>query len=65
MADITFVENIVKETEKAILFDAGDRMVWVPKSIIEINDKGVVSCPIWFARKNGIGKFGYVPCFVG
>lgn len=52
---ITTVENITRQTDKAIQFDAGDRLVWVPKSITSIDDNGVVFAAAWWCRKNGIG----------
>lgn len=57
MTDICLASDIVKETEKAICIDyARERMIWIPKSCIDIVD-GVVFCKNWFAKKNGIGRF--------
>lgn len=65
MTDIGTVQNITRQTEKAILVDVGDREVWVPKSIADIDDEGIIRTPIWFAKKNVIGFFGYRRCMVG
>ena len=61
MTDIALLNLIVKETEKAILVDVGGRNVWVPKSIVEVKED-VVFAPNWFAKKNGIGRYGYRSC---
>ena len=63
MDDIALTNAIVKQTEKAIQIDAGDRLVWVPKSIIQIADD-VVKCQMWFCKKNGIGRYGYRSCVI-
>lgn len=65
MTSIATIENIVRQTEKAIQIDAGDRLVWVPKSVTSIDDNGVVFAKIWFAKKNSIGCYGYRACNVG
>ena len=61
---IAMVKDVVRETEKAIQIDAGDRLVWVPKSLTVIDD-GDIYCKNWFAKKNGIGRFGYRSVLVG
>ena len=58
MTCISIQENIVRETEKAVLVDIGDRNVWVPKSIISIDERGVIFAPAWFAKKNAISFYG-------
>ena len=58
MTCISIKQNIERETEKAILVDVGDRHVWVPKSIISIDEAGVIFAPFWFAKKNGISFYG-------
>jgi hypothetical protein len=63
MTSIALENAIVRQTEKAIQIDSGDRLVWVPKSITRVED-GVVFCQNWFAKKNGIGCFGYRPCVI-
>lgn len=65
MTSIATVELISRETEKAILVDVGDRMVWVPKSITTIDDNGVIFAPFWFAKKNGISFYGARKCVIG
>lgn len=57
MTTIALLNNITRETEKAIQIDAGDRLVWVPKSLIEL-EGDVILCKKWFAKKNGIGQYG-------
>ena len=64
MTTIALENAIVRQTEKAIQIDAGDRLVWVPKSVIEVGD-GIVFCKNWFAKKNGIGVFGKRVCVIG
>lgn len=65
MTTIATIELISRQTEKAILVDVGDRLVWVPKSITEIDDSGVIFAPVWFAKKNGISFYGARKCLVG
>ena len=50
-------EEIVRETEKAILFKINDEEVWLPKSQIEVSEEGdnVVEVPEWLAEKNNLG----------
>lgn len=62
---IATVNLIQRETEKAILIDTGDRNVWVPKSLTTTDEQGVIHAPMWFAKKNNIGCYGYRPCNVG
>jgi len=64
MTTIALENAIVRQTEKAIQIDAGDRLVWVPKSLTAVED-GVVFCKNWFAKKNGIGVFGRRACVIG
>lgn len=59
MTSIATIENIVKQTEKAILVDVGNRNVWVPRSVTTIDDTGVVFAKIWFAKQNALGCFNY------
>lgn len=55
--------NIVRQTEKAILFNFGGGDVWMPKSQIELDlpespiKAGTLTLPIWLARKSGL--WGY------
>lgn len=55
MISITTIQNITKETEKAIQFDSGAGLVWVPKSQIVIDEDGVIFAKAWLAHKLGIG----------
>jgi hypothetical protein len=64
MTDIAIIANITRETDKAIQINTGDRLVWVPKSLIEL-EGDVVLCKKWFAKKNGIGKYGATTVLVG
>ena len=57
MTDIAILANITRETDKAIQIDTGDFLVWVPKSLIEINGD-LVMCKSWFAKKNTLGRYG-------
>jgi hypothetical protein len=65
MTTIATIENIVRQTEKAVQVDTGSFLCWVPKSIISIDDNGVIFAPIWFAKKNGISFYGQRSCVVG
>ena len=56
--------NIVRETEKAVAFDFGRGVVWLPKSQIElerptdnISVSGSLVMPIWLAKRAGL--WGY------
>jgi len=37
------------ETDKGLLFFDGDRTIWLPKSLVEVNDDGTVTMPEWLA----------------
>ena len=63
MTSIALLNTIVRETEKAIQINTGDRLVWVPKSVICL-EGDVVMCKNWFAKKNAIGVYGYRPCVI-
>lgn len=50
----------LKETAKALLIDAGDEQVWVPKSVIHDDSEvyaagheGELVVQAWFGRKHG------------
>jgi hypothetical protein len=62
---IALVSNIVRETEKAIQVEADDRLVWVPKSLVSVDETGVIFAPLWFAKAKRIGCYCYRPCNVG
>ena len=55
MISIALVENVIRETEKAIMIDNGTANVWLPKSQLTIDDKGVIFAKKWLADKLGIG----------
>jgi hypothetical protein len=38
-------------TDLAVQFYDGERTVWLPRSLIEINDDGTVSMPEWLAKE--------------
>lgn len=49
--------RIVKRTQKAILFDDGERSVWLPASkirLVEGRGEAVVGLPDWLAKEKGI-----------
>jgi hypothetical protein len=55
--------NIIRETDKAILFDL-DGEKWMPKSQIELdidreqyNATGTLTMPVWLAKQKGL--WGY------
>ena len=45
-------------TDRAIRLATGVRLVWLPQSLVEIDDRGVAGCtvtvPVWLARKKGL-----------
>lgn len=65
MTQVSLETEIVRETEKAICIDyARERMVWLPKSCVEIVD-GIVYAKSWVAKKNGIGCHNQRRALVG
>lgn len=42
------------ETERAFLLFDGDKEVWVPKSLVENNEDGTFTMPLWLAEKHGL-----------
>ena len=43
------------ETDKAFLIDAGDgKKIWVPKSMCEFADDGILTLPEWLAKDKGL-----------
>lgn len=47
--------DILRESEKAVLFDFAGEELWLPKSQIEIKkDESVVWVAKWLADKNGL-----------
>jgi hypothetical protein len=54
LADIDY-DEIVHETEKAILFRFGEEEIWIPKSIADVDKQDrVVTIPHRFAFDNGL-----------
>lgn len=55
---IDIAVTLKRETEKAILVDAGDNEpVWLPKSQVEYFDDGnggIVTMPYWLAHEKGL-----------
>lgn len=56
--EVTYLdyEKKVRETDLATLFrleDSGTDQ-WVPKSLIECDDDGILGVPTWWAKKNGL-----------
>lgn len=51
LVDITCTIKI--EREKAVLLHDGSKDEWVPRSLIEINDDGTVTMPVWKAKEKG------------
>lgn len=52
MAEIEY-EELLKETDKAVLFNFGDREIWIPKSQIEGDySDGSVTMSEWLAVEN-------------
>lgn len=47
--------QIVARTDKAVLLDLGTEEVWLPLSLIEINqDEEIVTMPVWLCKKKGL-----------
>lgn len=55
--------KIVRRTDKAVGvtdgtidmdLDGKDKIVWLPKSQIEINDDGTITMPEWLAKEKGL-----------
>jgi len=55
MISVSLLSNVVRETDRAILIDTGDRNVWLPKSQLTIDANGVIFAKQWLADKHGIG----------
>jgi len=54
LVDVSY-ESIEMETEKAILFMVGGDEVWIPRSILELDEKKkVITIPEWFAKKEDL-----------
>lgn len=43
--------EIRAQTERAIQFYDGERVVWLPLSQVEVNDDGTVTMPEWLAME--------------
>ena len=52
-SDIVDIAGEIREpgTTLAVRFYDGERVVWLPRSQIEINDDGTVSMPEWLAKE--------------
>lgn len=42
------------ETDRAYLVFDGDKEVWLPKSLAELNTDGTVTIPEWLAHREGL-----------
>lgn len=55
---IDLAAKIVHETDKAYLFDFGDKKAWVPKSVVEVekvrDGTVVVTMPASWAEEKGL-----------
>lgn len=55
-----FFDEIIHETEPgdeqhgAYLFQIDDEQVWLPKSLVEIPERGVMEIPQWLAEERDI-----------
>jgi len=47
-------DGIEAETSRAVRFDFGDRLQWVPRSLIRAWEDNTVTVPEWFAIKKGL-----------
>ena len=47
-------EGIIRETQKATLYNIHGEEVWVPKSVIEDENDEIVAVQKWWANNNGI-----------
>jgi hypothetical protein len=54
-SDLVDIDGDVRmEREKAILFYDGSREVWLPRSLVEINNDGTITLPEWKAKEAGL-----------
>ena len=44
----------VTETSMAWLVDCGSEEVWLPKSLVTLNESGSYIVPVWLAKKKGL-----------
>jgi hypothetical protein len=49
LCDVT--AELMHETEKAFLLFDGKRKVWVPKNLVENNEDGTFTMPVWLAEE--------------
>ena len=48
-------DDIVDETDSAVLFEIGKRQVWLPKSLIEYDETTkVIELPQWLKEKKDL-----------
>jgi hypothetical protein len=47
-------DDIINETDLAILFLINGQEIWIPKSVITRQDDGEIFVQTWFARKEGL-----------
>jgi hypothetical protein len=50
---IDIAAEIRAETERAWRLFDGDKLEWVPKSMVEQNDDGTFTMPEWLAKDKG------------
>jgi hypothetical protein len=54
LADLDYTE-IIHETDGAILFSIDGDEVWIPRSLLELDESThTVTVPEWFALKEGL-----------
>lgn len=53
--DLVDIDGEVRaQTERAVQWFDGDKLVWLLRSQIEINDDGTVTMPFWMAHEKGL-----------
>jgi hypothetical protein len=50
--------EILADTERAVRFSDGDKLVWLPRSLIRPSDAGLgpaeIECRYWLAMREGL-----------
>ena len=46
--------RMVTETSMAWLVDCGSEEVWLPKSMVSLDESGNYIVPVWLAKKKGL-----------
>ena len=55
---ISIEGKMVTETQMAWLVDCGSEEVWLPKSMVSLDDSGSYTVPVWLAKKKVLAPGG-------